>query len=336
MSYYQSKRISQSYLKGLLKNGFVKKEEDTSKYLMGSLVDMMLTEPEALDNVYVVDASTPTGKKKIFAQHIIDHYDPVYNDLATIVEEAYSVAEYKNKSPMAYYADIHQDPWFIMQLEIKNNPDALVADRKTFDQAHLVAASLTAASPEVSEIVNNANHRQLEIYWDAIVQDKVFECKSKLDLVIETDTDVYPYDIKTTRRGTNNFIKDIIEYRYDIQAYFYRLACQALFSDKTVHPMKFIVESHVYPGEPRIYDIHSSLNELRAMTDIKRGLMLADIYERTGRLLPVEVGINNLWEQEPLDILLDKLISSQGLEMYYRNIFQIESEISTLELVNQK
>lgn len=335
-TYYQNPRISQSYIKALLNNGFVPKDEDKSKYLMGTLVDIMLTEHDNIDNIFIISGSSPTGKKKIFMDYLLKEYDPVYNDISRLAKEAYDHAEYKTRTPEQYFEEVMVDPWFVEQLALADKPDAVLTDQATYDKAHLVASSLLT-DPVTGYIINQATHTQLEIYFDIVFTSmhgfadklKVIPCKAKLDVVIEGDDDVFIYDIKTTRRGTNNFMLDIIDYRYDIQAYFYRLACRAMFPNKTVHHMKFIVESHVYPGEPRVYGIHSSLNELKAMHDIKRGLLLADIHQREGTIMPSVVDIDHLWETEPLNTLLDKQIYAQHLGTYLGPDWLVESRIST-------
>lgn len=340
MNYFEVDRISQSYLKRLLRGKFTEEERSPSRFILGTLVDAMLTDPEELDKYMTIEGTSPTAKKGIFAQYIIDNYDGIMS-LEKLSEKAYQVAEYKNKSAAAYLDEILKDPWFArmrMISEMQKEP----VKKDVYEKAEYVTSSFLTHK-HTAHIFEDSNRLdQLEIYFDAIWDDQRFELKAKPDIVISKDGKIYPYDIKTTARATINFYQDIIDYRYDIQALFYQYALKAKFPDMTIMPLQFVVESHVYPGIPLIWNIGSHLNFEKAERDISLALNLDRWYKKNtdvneniiissnGGLIMLE----DLWVLEPLNSLLDKSIKTQQLEKPYK-LSEAQLEISTLDLMNQ-
>lgn len=322
MNYFDVNAISQSAIKRALKGKVTLEERDPSTFTIGTLVDNMLTDEEQLDNFVISQGSAPSGKKKDFGDILLArHTESIFNDEHITLEDAqdaYDQVGYKIKDAQHYLDDWLSNPWYITK--------KLAADGKTvvsqdeWDKAQLVASSLLTHENTAKFFTGNADY-QCEIYFTIQILDKVFNCKAKLDLVFNEGLHIRPFDVKTTRRSTAHFYQDIIDYRYDIQAVFYQLALMALYPDAIVAPMQFIVESHVYPGLPMVYDIHSEVNRDKALNDIKKGLTLVSHYQDVGNDLDINlhespIHIENLWEPELFSILQDRQISSLGLEKY--------------------
>jgi hypothetical protein len=330
MDYYNIDRISQSLIKKALSNTLTS-DKTSSGFELGKLVDAMLTQPELLE-LYVVSKAKEPGpsKKKIFGDYIVDRYTESC-DIEELAEEAYQFAEYANKTPKAYLEEFESDPWFKDRMQSKLG--FTVVSEEDYNKAQAIVSSLLNHH-NTRDIVREDARFQEEIYFNIYLDGTAYNCKSLLDMVVEKDNTIQPYDIKTTRRPTYEFYKDIIAYRYDIQAYFYELALKAKYPDKVILPLKFIVESTSYVGTPVIVSL-SEQNRQKAIEDIYKGLILISYFDRYGVQLisdiTSEVIIEDLWEEKLSSILLDKSIALKELEVYSQDT-RIALEGITLEL----
>lgn len=70
-----------------------------------------------------------------------------------------------------------------------------------------------------------------------------------------TQKTIQPYDLKTTRQRTIDFIWDVSTFRYDIQAIWYTIGLQQNYPDYEVLPFKFVVETtqEGKQGTPLVY-----------------------------------------------------------------------------------
>lgn len=99
--------------------------------------------------------------------------------------------------------------------------------------------------------------------------------KGRPDILVIEDDGIEIYDIKTTRRHSRWFYKDIGEFRYDIQLAFYALLCQIVYG-KPLKRGGWIVVEKEPPYSTTIRDVTP---ERSAMSDdwVRHGLnVLAD------------------------------------------------------------
>jgi len=257
MDYYKNKAISQSQLTNLtlgpkyFKNKLEYKSESDALTL-GSLVDVMLTESENFDNLFLVnDNVRPSGQ-------LGDYVDLIYQGFSE--EDAYASVGFKRdklevikekfqyEGPQAYYKFL---------LESKNKK---VISREEYDKALRIVNSLLT-NRFTSKYFNCEDTEcltQLELYWNY----KDFDCRSRLDIVKinHKEKTILPIDVKTSGKSTYNFLESIVRFRYDLQASFYMEALQWYIDNKEEYkgykllPFLFIVEHTDYPGLPLIYE----------------------------------------------------------------------------------
>ena len=106
---------------------------------------------------------------------------------------------------------------------------------------------------------------QMPIYFEY----RGIQCKALLDLVVVVRDEqgriisVSPIDLKTMFGNTYDFLNNLKQFRYDIQAAWYSeglISHYALERNVDVlTPFKFIVESNTNPGKPLVYMMSESL-----------------------------------------------------------------------------
>jgi len=257
MGYYNDKAISQSQLTNLasgpkyFKNKLEYKVESDALTL-GSVVDVMLTEPDNFHTIFVVNEYTkPVGQ-------LGEYIDLIFKGLSE--EEAYKEAGFKQKK-LEVVKELFRgedcQKYYNFLLESK---DKKVISKEEYDKANRIVTSLLT-NRFTSKYFNCDDTEcltQLELYW----KYKDFDCRSRLDIVKinHNDKTILPIDVKTSGKSTYNFLESVVRFRYDLQASFYveALNWYVKNTDKykgyTVLPFLFIVEHTDYPGLPLIYE----------------------------------------------------------------------------------
>lgn len=257
MGYYNDKAISQSQLTNLasgpkyFKNKLEYKLESDALTL-GSIVDIMLTEPDNLYEIYVVNEYTkPTGQ-------LGEYVDAIFKGFSE--EEAYNIAGFKQKKIDAVKELFKSDECQNYYKFLLSSKDKKVISKEEYDKANKIVTSLLT-NRFTSKYFNCDDTEcltQLELYW----KYKDFDCRSRLDIVKinHKDKTILPIDVKTSGKSTYNFLESIIRFRYDLQASFYTEALQWYIDNKEEYkgykllPFLFIVEHTDYPGLPLIYE----------------------------------------------------------------------------------
>jgi len=257
MGYYNDKAISQSQLTNLasgpkyFKNKLEYKLESDALTL-GSIVDIMLTEPDNLYEIYVVNEYTkPTGQ-------LGEYIDAIFKGFSE--EEAYNIAGFKQKKIDAVKELFKSDECQNYYKFLLSSKDKKVISKEEYDKANKIVTSLLT-NRFTSKYFNCDDTEcltQLELYW----KYKDFDCRSRLDIVKinHKDKTILPIDVKTSGKSTYNFLESIIRFRYDLQASFYTEALQWYIDNKEEYkgykllPFLFIVEHTDYPGLPLIYE----------------------------------------------------------------------------------
>lgn len=245
---------------------FLNKPQDPDKehFILGNLVDCLLTEIDKYDSKFIVEFSEPFEGKVPIGQ--LKEY--IECSVALSCDDCYKDVGFKRDGFEAVlnkaveYEDYKQ--WLLRkELFNKQNKDKTILSLETYSKGIAIAQSLktneyTKQYFSPSLLIYN----QLEIYWEL----KGEKIKSKLDKVVidEEKKTIQLIDIKTTGKSTFSFKSSALEWRYDIQAALYQSALYWLinrsggqsweqYKDFTMLPMIFIVESTKYQGFPLIY-----------------------------------------------------------------------------------
>ncbi len=282
MSYFNISALSYSSLRafsiGPAYYKFQQEQESEEKehFIIGSGVDIMLTESDKFWDYYYLEFSEkcdtiPTGQMLTFIDYITHNVDcgQISGDC---YEEAYNYAGFKQKKLETVIEDFKKYDsyykWCLSKVNhTNNNKDKQVLTNTQYQLITKICNSLrtnefTKKYFENSTGKNIEIFNQLEIYWEY----KQVKCKSKLDLVI-VDHDsklIQLIDLKTTGNSVFSFNSSSFKWRYDMQVAFYTLALYWLINQSTDEQWnrfkeykfqlpKFIVESTKSPGMPLIY-----------------------------------------------------------------------------------
>lgn len=216
MNYFKEFGLSSSKIKGLIKKGIENKEE-TRNLVVGSIVDLILTENN--EDCFIVDdlEDIPTGKVKDFLDELIKLYDGKISEKE--IKTAYELAKIKKKKIEELTLELESDYWkfLVRKKEEKNKYIITLAE-----SLQIQTAVENIHKSRFEDYFNNKSYKQLEIYTD--------EFKIKLDSVTVDKGIIYLNDLKTIDGHTENFMFNYTNFRYDIQAYFYHYVFNLIMS----------------------------------------------------------------------------------------------------------
>lgn len=282
LNYYKNDAISYSMLRNLsvgpayFKKVQEEEQEDKEHFIIGSCVDILLTEPDRFWEIYALEfqevcEAIPTGQMKMFTDYLYQfvtddiekHYSRAYEEVNFKRESLEKVIERFQKEGKAYYDWARQKDEYEFSIKekqlISNSQYSLI----TKIVESLKTNRFTRKYFEGTIGKNIEIKHQVEIYWEF----KENKCKSKLDLVLvdHENKEIHPIDLKTTGNSPFSFDSSSLKWRYDLQAAFYSSALYWLinksddkywskFKEYTLKKFKFIVESTKYQGLPLIYE----------------------------------------------------------------------------------
>ena len=276
-NYFDDNSISYSKLRNLsVGPAYFKKiqeeeQEDKEHFIIGSCVDILLTEPDKFWEKYALEfqevcEKVPTGQMKEFIDNFVtqEDYQLAY-DLVGFKRKGDTLDVIKDKMSEFndYYSYLLNKRRFYEEIKdkqfISNSQYSLI----TKIVESLKTNRFTRKYFEGTIGTKTDKHLQLEIYWEY----KGEKCKSKLDLVVvnHENREIHPIDIKTTGNSVFSFDSSALKWRYDLQSSFYSSALYWLINksndeywnklkDYRILPFKFIVESSKYPGMPLMYE----------------------------------------------------------------------------------
>lgn len=285
--YFENDSISYSLLRNLsIGPAYAKKVQeeeqgDKEHFIIGSCVDILLTEPDKFWEMFYLEyqekcEKVPTGQMKDFIDKNFE-YSKIMDDIEA-EKKAYEDAGFKRKTFDSVIEEfvnewLKYDNWLHEKEEYtRNNSKKQLISNSQYQTALSIVESLKTNKFTRKYFTPDFNKNielkfQLEIYWEFKGQ----KCKSKLDLVlIDHDSkEIHPIDIKTSGKSTFSFNLSSLQWRYDLQASFYSTALYWLinhsndeywskFKDYSIKPFKFIVESSNYQGFPLIWECSDS------------------------------------------------------------------------------
>lgn len=218
--------LSSSQIKGLIKKGEDSKDEYRTQFILGSIVDLHLTEGKHLDDIRIVDINVivPKPQMKTFVDCLyrLYRYDYRMSDQAPEIKEyyfreAFDTANFKTKSYEKVLEDFYEEScqgyWFHM-LNRESSAKYLILP---FEEAQVQNCIVQMNNSKYLQYFKKSetSFPQLEIYT------KYY--KIKLDgLIFDPVTKILqPVDLKTLGTFAENFSYNILSFRYDIQAYYY-------------------------------------------------------------------------------------------------------------------
>lgn len=318
--YRRDKAFSYSTLSAFLKEGpeiLVHKERvDTDSLRFGSLVDCLITEPETLNERFLIsDFKKPSEKVINILNSIWDSLENPEDDLTKVDDstilracEKYDYcSNYKDSTKLKYLMEGKE---YFRLLTIKDNK--ILISQEDYELAEDCVNELQT-NPFTANIINVSNDPmvedlyQLKFKTSLKIQDAIIPVRCMFDKirVDHSKKIIYPFDLKTTSKKEFKFGSSAIEWNYYIQATLYRdillkiIAEDSYFSDFTVDPFRFIVINR-YKRKPMLwrYDqdnyLYRTLLERKGYKDYIELLYDANWHMTTGRFdYPRSVYINN-------------------------------------------
>lgn len=287
-NYRDSSAVNQSRLKLLLGNEpnlfLTSKEpdlyyEEKDYFIIGNLVDCMLTTPNEFDNKFhVSNIVKPSDKLMSMVNYI---YDKVKQDLPDVFKTIKLTGAHATDNAIRsyvlesleehkYYPSWGETTRINKIIECQSYWDELVIaeDKQVVtveekEKADLIVMSIKSA--ECSAHYFRPNTKDVENYYQVplyFTYEDV-DCKALLD-IIQVDhrsKTIYIVDVKTMWDNPLNFSKSVLKRRYDIQISFYyegllrdtSTIFYELISQGYRIACRFIVESSNKPGNPINY-----------------------------------------------------------------------------------
>lgn len=225
MNYIEHPGLSYSRIKSLTRVGDKVNSQGMS---IGSCVDLMLTDSDYLDKIYVADLDELTPQQEKFIKE-------VYRLSSEPDELTYQQAFNNLKIKRGKLEDL------IETLETTNYFEFL-KQRSLKDKIILSTSDYSRAWFAYNKIIDSKynwyfTHGKLqqEYYTDT--------SKIKPDIVIEDDYSIEPIDLKTMEGYVANFPGDFIRFGYNIQSRYYTRVLQEIYPNKIIKPFKFLVVS---------------------------------------------------------------------------------------------
>lgn len=243
--------ISQSLLKKLWTNPKQYEnpiDEDTSYFKYGTLVDFLLTEPESeFNNKYIVCSVIPGDKLK----DVIDGYtasteDYELSNTDELVSYARKLDYYSSiKKPDVYINKLINDTTLMYAAFLANSKDKIILTQDEYQQAKMLVGEFKS-NPYTSWLFDSDRYK---IYNKVVVSFELFgrECKAEIDRVlVARDTfEVIPIDFKTTSKPLSGFTYSFWNYRYDVQAVWYRKALETWIASEKSSGNKDVDKLHL-------------------------------------------------------------------------------------------
>lgn len=277
--YYNNLALSQSELKLLLDDpkkfkefkdkqakGIQENSEDVKHFLLGSAVDCMLTSTDFLEEFHVSSLENKPSDNvrniinSVFSMAIQKGNDREFTNFKSEILEACNNFEYyPNWKDETRVNKILENYQYWNDLVLSEGKKVLSAEE------YLTVRNIVASIKNhkfTREYFRKAGS-ELEIVYQLPIffNHKILDCKALLDMVVfnHSDKTIQPIDIKTTSGRTVHFPTSFRKYRYDIQAAWYTLALEyyknnnIFYSNYTILPFKFIVESTTDIGRPLVF-----------------------------------------------------------------------------------
>lgn len=265
--YWKSDALSQSFLKKVLSNDKSDKK-DSVQFMVGSLVDCLLTSPELVDEWFYV-----SDLEKYPSPQIKEVLDLYYNQL---VEEGESIIWndekvlkiFRNVSNSrtgdAKVLEMLYDPYW---KELEKAEGRKIVSKEYWTKCMSISMNLFT-NPVTREYFQKTEDSELlfqyPLYWKYKNSEYEYDCKGLADIVIlnHKEKTVRLVDLKTTSDNLQSWKYNVARrFRYDIQLSFYNYGLHCIFTEKlpdyiVLNPI-VIVENVDFPGKPRVFELNT-------------------------------------------------------------------------------
>lgn len=280
LNYYDVKAVSFSYLNKLHygpKGILAEVDEDSEAIVIGSLVDILLTDPISLDSEFYISKINPPS-----SDMMLKFVKSIYKHKKINVEEGLGLTE-----DDIYQKAYHESGYTISLERVinsykKDSHDKYLEELFKIENRRICSPSQFELSKRITDSLQKGRFTK-HLFEDESNKTKVFQqeifwthadvnIKSRLDLVIIDHNKklICPYDIKTLGKSVGSFKSSVNERRYDIQGCMYSMALYHLiflsndpvwsqYKDYRIDNFKFIVESTKYIGNPLVFKMSDSL-----------------------------------------------------------------------------
>lgn len=209
--YRNSEAISQSFLKGVLANRVSR--PPSLQILLGSFTDCLITTPELIDEIYVVDDIKLTDKEYEIILKIVEYGDwNVYSIHNALNEVGY----YNNRAKLDPNEDKRVDEF----LKFESIFNTLYTGKQYIstqkrDEA-IAITNYLFTDKKTRDYVQDVEFQKI-VYWE--YDDE--KCKGLLDIYKEQNGYGRIVDLKITDSTHREFKKIARRFRYDFQLSFY-------------------------------------------------------------------------------------------------------------------
>lgn len=292
--YRDNPALNQGLLKALLKgvrsyNKQMELKEETfyeEKFhlLVGQGVDTLITEGEDSfnDKYYPAMVSKPSDAIMAVIQETFSKTVEYYGSLRILKDDAPDLKDHLKRiweacETFGYYVSRRKDDW-----QKDTRPASIVEAGKWYWKELLEGAGKIILTPEENEIIQSVyksitTHHVTKEVFDCtphqriVFQEPIYfeyrghQCKILPDWhkVDDEAMTIQPFDLKTTRNSPQNFLFEIKQWRYDIQAAYYTLGLISKYGllGYKILPFKFLVETteRGAQGQPCIFECTEEL-----------------------------------------------------------------------------
>lgn len=228
-NYFDDNSISYSMLRNLsVGPAYFKKiqeeeQDDKEHFIIGSCVDILLTEPDRFWEKYALEFSEVC--EKVPTPQIRDYGGFLYAGLSE--EEAFQRTNFKREKLESVKEKFEKEAkeWFEW-VKKKGEYEKSIVGKQVISNIQYSLITKIVESLKTNRFTRKYfentigtkvdKHLQLEIYWEY----KGEKCKSKLDSVIvdHENKTIEPIDVKTTGNSVFSFDFSALKWRYDIKS----------------------------------------------------------------------------------------------------------------------
>jgi len=304
--YYNSERINQSLLKGILYKGALALNPDTNKQSkalkLGSAIDTILTSNIPFEEQFIIgeNIDLSPSELKIFKNLSEREIKPEDITKENVIETLNLVNFQSNWKDDTRYNKVKNTITNKYPLYFKYKDKNVISEEEyehiinILAEAEKVPIFYNIFNPEDSRLIEH--HFQLPIYFryedidmKALLDKVEFHMNNKGEI-----EKVIIYDLKTMEGNVENFYKNVKRFRYDFQMAFYKIAVEQLLKDKKkarfiTYEYYFPVISSTIPGNLVVYKV----DDITINTAIKGyEPVLNSVYYNKKRIKGIEEAIS--------------------------------------------
>jgi len=224
----------------------IQTERDSKALSLGAAADCLLTTPDKFYKLFTVSTVTkPTGQMGDFVDNLIK---------TGSTELAYEAAGFKRDSLEKVLSRFETEGKDYYEFTLAAEGKTILSFEE-FTKAQGIAESFKNGKYTSYLFTEQLGiERQYQASFEVYVPVIDRTVKGIID-ILDIDHErkhIVITDIKTTSKSVLSFGREVFEWRYDIQAFLYYMAVDAMYPDYTIH-MQYAVENSEYLNIPVIW-----------------------------------------------------------------------------------